>query len=275
MGAPPPHVRHRRRLTRLVLGGVAALSTVLPASSGRAAEADAPIDPGRPELVSGAGTVAPGRVQIESGVKYEHTSPASGRADRRLAFEATLRTGITEDIEVRLGGEPLVALRGAERATGAGNVTLGLKYRIFRGRDGLPALGVLPSVTLPTADRPIGRERTDVGLVGLAGFDLPWELDLDVNVGVEVLGQRRPSGFLAAGLMGAALSRDLTRDVGAFVETRLASREERRGRVRLQAGAGVVWRLTRSLAVDVAGHAGAGDAPDYTLRAGLSVRLPR
>src|SRR5947208_3473320 len=69
------------------------------------------IETDRPDLTNGVKTVPPGAAQIETGVAYARRSIAASEAERRLAIEATLRVGLTDRLEVRLDGEPLVRLR--------------------------------------------------------------------------------------------------------------------------------------------------------------------
>lgn len=236
------------------------------------------IEPDRPDVTNGTRTVAPGTVQIETGVEYARTRAAASEDERRWGFQLTLRTGLTERLEARLDGEPLVRLRGEQNATGLGAVTLSVKYRFLDAGEGstLPALGVQPFVTLPTAQEPIGSERADFGLIALASFDLPWRLSLDVNAGVAAIGQSRPNGFLVQGRASASLSRELTKSLSVFGEVFYASADERDGRDMVGADAGVMWKVGRDVALDAAVATSlAGALPDYALRAGVSVRFGR
>jgi hypothetical protein len=129
---------------------------------------------------------------------------------------------------------------------------------------------------LPTAQEPIGSERADFGLIGLASFDLPWRLGLDVNAGVAAIGQSHPNGFLVQGRASASLSRELTNSLSAFAEVFYASPDERDGRDMVGADVGVVWKVARDVALDAAVATSlAGALPDYALRAGVSVRFGR
>jgi outer membrane putative beta-barrel porin/alpha-amylase len=238
-------------------------------------------DPGaievdRPDVSNSTSTVGPGVFQLETGVEYARTRAAAAADERRLALQMTVRAGLTDRLEVRLEGEPLVALRGEDSDTGLGDLTVALKYRVLDAIDGAPALGILPFVTLPVADAPIGSERPDFGVVFLADFALPWELALGVNAALVGLGQSRPRGFLFQGLVSAALSREVVKSLSAFVELFYASPEEREGRHMVGADAGVVWTVSRDVAVDAAiATSLKGPAPDYALRTGVSVRFGR
>lgn len=258
------------RYLRLVV--LVAVLAVTPAYT-----AEGEVDPDRPSVSSNARTVPPGAFQIESGFEYARTSRGGGDTERRLGAEALGRVGVVDRLEVRLGWEPLVHLRGPDDETGVGDVTASLKYQLLspRRNSSWPALGILPFVKFPAADEPIGSGRTDFGAIGLASFDLPAGLGLDVNAGVAAIGQSRPSGYLIQALTSAALSLEAG-DTSPYIEIFYASRYERDGRDNLGLDVGVVYRLTNRVALDAAVEtllAGAG--PDWALRAGVSVRFGR
>jgi hypothetical protein len=233
------------------------------------------IEPDRPDVSNSTRTVPVGTVQLETGLEYAQTSANS--VAHRSAVQVALRVGLTERLELRLEGEPLVRLRGPADETDHGDLTLGVKYRFLDAdpRNGLPALGVLPFVKLPLASEPIGSERPDFGLQFLASADLPWALSLDANAGLVAVGQRDPNGFLVQWLVSASLSRQVTEGLTPFVELFYATRDEHGGRDQLGADAGVVFVVTRAVALDAAVETSwAGAGPDYAVRAGISVRFP-
>jgi hypothetical protein len=74
------------------------------------------IDPDRPDVTFSPNPVGKGRVQVETGMFYRRTSQAGAAAERRISAEATRRVGVTENLELRLDGEP----ESSERSPGAG-----------------------------------------------------------------------------------------------------------------------------------------------------------
>jgi hypothetical protein len=252
------------------LGPAVALLLLLAAP----ARAQGDIEPDRPSVSTSTRTVPARAVQLETGMEYSQAS--GGAVEHRLGVEATLRAGITERLELRLEGEPLVHLHGPDDDTGHGDLSLGVKYRFVESDEaaGRPALGVLPFVKLPLASAPIGSERVDFGLFLLASMDLPWALSLDANAGVTAVGQRRPDGFIVQALASASLARRVLERLTVFGELFFASRDERDGRHRLGADAGLGVLVTRALALDGAVETTlSGDGADYAVRAGLSVRF--
>jgi outer membrane putative beta-barrel porin/alpha-amylase len=261
-------------MRRLLLG----CALVLMAAGAGAAADDDTIDPDRPDVSVGAKTVGAGRVQLEAGVLFERTRLAGEPTERRLSAEALVRIGVARALELRIEGEPIVRLRGAEDATDVGDFTLGAKWRFFDPAEDShwPALALLPFVTLPTAPAPIGTEKPDYGVLLAASFELPADFALDVAAGMAALGQTQPSGYLLQALVSASLSRKLGRGLAAFGEVFYGSREEWTERDRVGIDGGVVWTVLPNLALDVAvGTSLYGRVPDVFVRAGGSVRFGR
>jgi hypothetical protein len=241
-----------------------------------AGETPEPISPDRAGASTSTETVGRGAVQVESGLAYVRERVAGEPPERRFRVEAGLRTGLTEHLELRLEGVPLVHLRGAEDATGLGDVFVSAKYRVVDAVEdsGRPALGLLPLVKLPVSEEPIGSGKTDVGGLLLVSFALPGELSVDLNGGVVAVGQSRPGGYLAQALAAAGVSRDLTESLTLFTDLLYASREERGGRDGLLLDLGAIWRPVRRLALDASAVTSlAGRGPDWAIRAGVSVRF--
>jgi hypothetical protein len=250
---------------------------LLPLAAGAADEPE-PVAPDRAGASTGTSTVGRGAFQLEVGVAHERERIGGSPSARRFKVETDLRGGVTDRLELRVQGDPLVRLRGAEAETGHGDVTLGAKYRFRDSTDGSwqPSLGVLPLVKLPVADEPIGSGKTDFGALLLASFALPGGVSLDANAGLAAVGQSRPGGYLLQAIVVAGASRDAAEWLTLFGDLIYTSREERGGRDSLVLDGGIIWRPTRDVAIDasaVTSLAGAG--PDWALRAGVSIRFGR
>jgi hypothetical protein len=247
------------------------LLVVTEAPPARAAD----IEPDRPELTESAKLVPRGAVQLESGLAFSRERRAGREAEKTFEAEGDLRIGVLRDLELNLGWAPLVSVWGPEDDTGVGDVTLGVRYRFVEGFEEEPwppHFGVKVFTKLPVADEPLGTGRPDFGLLVLASFELPLDFELEVNVGAAAIGQARPSGYLGQAIATASLSRDFTSSLLGFLELLFNSREERDGRDQLAVNVGLVYRLTRALAVDAGVQTSLmGDGPDYVVRTGLSV----
>lgn len=245
-------------------------------AAGAGAESER-IQTDRPSVSTSASTVAPGTVQVESGLTYSRTSIGGSPADKQSTIELTLRGGVTERLEFRLEGNPLVLTRNEHDDTGLGNLTLDAKYRFLDGREDSwrPSLGVLPFVTFPVAHAPHGTNIPDFGLIGLASFDFPLGLSLDTNLGMGGKAQR-PKGYLVQGFAVAALGLDIGERWSTFVEVFYSSAAERGAHDSVGFDAGVQFFVTRVIALDAAAQTSlAGPGPDYLFRAGLSIRFGR
>jgi hypothetical protein len=238
----------------------------------------AEIAPDRPELTESAKLVPRGAVQLEAGVALSGERHAERGTEKRFESVADLRIGVAHDLELNLGWEPLVRVRGPDDATGSGDITLGVRYRFVEGIEDAPwppHLTLKVFAKLPVADEPLGTGRPDFGMLLLASLELPLGFELEVNVGAAAIGQARPSAYLAQTIATASLSRDIAPSLLGFVEFLFNSRDERDARGQLAVNLGVVYRLTRTLAVDAAVQTSlVGLGPDYTVRTGVSVLWP-
>jgi hypothetical protein len=266
---PSGRTRHRRVWSALLACGW------LVASMGWASEDDRfTVEPDRPDISNSTHTVPVRALQVELGLEYVRFHHDT--TERRLALQTTLRTGLTDRLEVRLDSEPLVRVQEDSDEVGLGDIALGVKARVFEPAEGQrwPTLGLQPFVKIPTARTPIGSGRLDGGFLVLADQDLPWEMQLTVNAGLVVVGQ--PHGALLQGLASASLSREFWGRLSPFAEVFFASRDEREGPDTVGVDAGVVYRVTRRVAVDAAAEVTLNrHRPDYALRTGLSLLLGR
>jgi hypothetical protein len=237
-----------------------------------------PIAPDRAGASTSTSTVGRGALQLESGVAYLTERMAAAPTERRFRIEAGLRAGVTERLELRIEGFPLVRVRGADDETGHGDFLVGGKYRFLDAADDSwpPSLGVFPFVKVPVSEEPLGSGKTDVGALLLASFDLPGRVSLDLNAGLVAVGQLRPGGYLLQALVAAGLSRDLVDAVTLFTDVVYASRGERDSRDSVLVDLGVIWRPTPNVALDASAVTSlAGPAPDWAVRGGVSVRFGR
>ena len=68
-------------------------------------------------------------LQVELGLEYARSHHDT--TERRLAAQTTLRTGLTDRLELRLDSEPLVRIKEDSDDVGLGNIALGVKDRVF------------------------------------------------------------------------------------------------------------------------------------------------
>ncbi len=258
---------------RLVVPLALLAASLLPVS---AAVARQEVAPERPDITDSAQTISPGGFQLETGLEYSRARIGGSPAERRFSLDTALRIGLAERLELLVDAAPVVWLRTEREDLSRGDLTLGLKYRFFGSDDREAGLAVAlrPFVKLPTADAPIGSERTDFGLLLLLSQPLPADFSVDVNAGIAAIGQRRPEGFLLQALVSASLSYELTPRLSPLIELFFRTKDERESRDLLGLTAGVVYLLNESFAVDAAVRTSLmGRGPDWAVTAGFSVRF--
>lgn len=265
-----PMISPSRAVPALVL-----LATLVLAAAPAAAQETEPLSSDRPGVGTSAETVPRGALQLETGFDYSRERRAGEPTQRRSSLATTLRFGLFDGVELRIDGEPVVRFRGAEDATDVGDFVLGAKLRLLDGAEGVlrPTLSLLPAVKLPTAPEPIGTERADFVLLGLASFNFG-AVGVDLNAGVAAIGQRDPEGYLLQALLVATVTGDVTDTLKLFGELFYTSPSERDGDDVIGAAAGLAYGLTRNVALDVALiTALAGRGPDYRIQAGITIRF--
>lgn len=254
------------------LAFLVALSVTAPPVQGQSPE---PVNPDRPGIGTGADTVPRAMFQLEIGGDHTRERRAGEPTQRRTSLATTVRFGLLDGVELRLDADPFVALQGAKTVTNVGDFTLGAKLRLLDSAPETlrPTVSVLPAVKLPTAPAPIGSERPDYSVLGLASVNAG-TVGIDLNAGVAAIAQRRPAGYLLQAVVVGTLNWFATDAWAPFAELFYTSPSERHGEDLIGAGAGVVYTVTRDVAIDAAVIASlSGRGPDYRLQAGFTVRF--
>jgi hypothetical protein len=155
-----------------------------PLSSGTAPDPRT-VQPERPSVATHAGTVAPGYLEIETGVERDRNP------DRSNAFIAPteLKIGLAPRAQLSVF-LPLTSSTGVP--LGIGDFAAGVKWRLVDGDGPLQRFAILPTIKAPTGgDR--GTRTTDVGLLLIDSRTLG-PVSLDLNAGIT----RRSGDGLAA-----------------------------------------------------------------------------
>ena len=248
----------------------------------RAPEADplgAPrrLDPDRPHFPEASTTVGNGRAMLEAG--YTMTRKGSSFVSEGYP-EALLRAGLFADwLEIRVGqsfvGERRTAAGATTRVDGAQDLYLGAKLALTEQDRWLPAIAVIPQMTVPTGSKAVTAHEVLPGV----NVDAAWEVVKDL-FGIELLVAnnrvRDERGVvrqeLATGVTGIF---QLTKTLELFVEwdaaypvTRIASTGPRDYAV-----SGLVYFITPDFAVDARAGVGLNDrANDVVAGIGFAVR---
>ena len=226
------------------------------------------VAPDRPSASDSAFTVAPGTVQIENGISYEKEDA------RRTSLNVLGRVGLTRNLELRIGADPIVRLRNGVDETGVGDMVVGAKYRALDEAGGRPAFALLPYAKLPTANSPIGSEESDFGLSFILSKSLPADFTADFNIGAVALGQPGNDQYRGQAYTSLAIGRSLTSRLSAYGEVFYRTRAQNNGPDSIGADVGVVYLVNKRVALDAAFERGLNSgATDYVVRAGVTILL--
>ena len=229
------------------------------------------IEPDRPDVTNGTHIVDEGLLQIEIGAQHARMGPSQ----RSLGTPVTVRLGLFEWLEARAGTDGfLYDTDGASSVSGAGNVQLGGKVRLFSDPGGVPVLSILGTINLPVASvsKGLGSGDADVTLVLLTGADLGRTSHLDFNYGIGAIGAGGGREHFAQHLVSVSLSHSLTEQFSPYVEAFWFSKQDLEGGAVVSVDGGFIHALTARLAIDGGVAVGVTRAaPDLSMFGGISI----
>lgn len=183
------------------LGAAAGLCLVVVAHAALAQSAPDPhaVQPERPTVATHAGTVAPGWLEIETGVEFD--SPGSRWQD--FGVPTVFKIGLAPRMQLSLS-TPLV--RPTDSGGGIGDFSAGVKWRLLEDAPVLGNFAILPTMKFATGDamHSTGTGTTDVSLLLISSHDFG-DVSMDINV-----------GYTRRGGDGTAAPRDATLWTASF-----------------------------------------------------------
>jgi hypothetical protein len=236
------------------------------------------IETDRPHRTDTPATVPAGYFQSELGLAmYE---PRSGSSPATLhLFDALLKVGVSERVDVQIGYSPLALRQRGDRAgwLGAGELAVG-RSLVFRskirllGMAGSPIqLTVAPLLSIPLGDQ-AGVEGGGTLLLGadLARW-LSWEANLSVFFEQQETDGRRVTHLVPCTAFTARLVGPFKAFGEIYVERAMAAQDAGwTGTV----DSGVLWLITNDVQLDLSLYFGLTPAvPAVTAASGLSWRL--
>jgi hypothetical protein len=231
--------------------------------------------PERPTVATHAHTVAPGYLEIETGVQQTAAQGGGGEVDVPSLF----KVGVTSHLQADLfAGLSAIRSRYGSASIGVSDLAVGVKWRLLDRNRFLGDFALEPTVKLPTGSigSGTGTGTTDVGLLLISSYDRG-PAALDVNVGYT---RRSGSGAVVpttATLWTVSLGLDVRDWLGWAAEVfgypRTAGPAGQRGTAAVLLGP--TFTIRRYLVADVGGVVGlAGDQPGM-LYAGLTWNVGR
>ncbi len=231
------------------------------------------LEPDRPDVTNGTHIVDVGLLQVEMGGLFNR----SGSARHNFGTPATLRVGLTDWLEVRLGADGFLSSTDPERTeTGLGNIQLGAKLRLWADPGGIPVLSILPTVNLPTASarKGLGSGQSDFLIAVLTGTDFLTRGHVDVNYGIGLIGAGPGLHRFSQHLASISVSAEIPGPVTPYAEAFWFSRQDPGGRAVLALDTGAIYVINPRFALDGGVQAGlTAAAPRLSVFGGVSFIL--
>lgn len=229
----------------------------------------------RPDTTESPFTVDAGHVQIETTILAYSLGPRgdSGRRGDRFDLGVTnIRIGLTPDVEVDLGFQPVafVSDDGAGRRAGVGAVVVRAKYNIVGNAGGGAALALLPYVTIPI-DRGsgVGPDAVEVGLIVPPSLPIGGRFGLGLNAGITAAARARGGPLRIGALASASLAIAWSGRLGSYHEVAGAFDDE----TIVSVNNGLTWKASDSLQFDAGVGIGVTrDSDAVALFVGISIR---
>ena len=244
----------------------------LTASSAGAQTSTAPpvISPDRPDFTDSSQVVGHGVLQIETGVRREH----SDRDSREISAPNLLaRFGIGPRFEMRFAADGYISqvVRtpvGEVHTNGHSDITVGAKLKVVDGAAAGFDISLQPFVSFPTASNGLGSDGHDPGV------KLGWERDLPHDVGisgnVNVTSSSDSGGRTWTRELSVSVDKAIGPAWGGFGEIYGALHD---GQCDCAIDTGLLHTIGANSQIDIeAGRRVSGDAPRWFVGAGFAVR---
>jgi hypothetical protein len=143
-----------------------------------------PIDTDRPDFTDGTHSMAPGRLQFESGYTYQQARGVDAGHTHSLP-EALLRIGLWSHVELRVGENYLVQRAdgpSAPSVRGFDDLYVGTKVSVTEANGAIPALSFEVKTNIPTGGDAISAHRWLPGAAILFGWETagPWSAGIEL-----------------------------------------------------------------------------------------------
>lgn len=249
-------------MTRLVVGSKVLFVTIcfFLALAPLRAGAQEELVTDRPDQTESAVTVAPGSVQLESGVLFTQDKKGRETLEVTEALGTLVRIGLRDRLELRVGFDGLISTGGA---SGLGDASLGAKILLAEETEDRPQMAVLVETSVPVGDDRF----TSDDYVPSARLAVSKSFGEAVGLGVNIGAEFPENDEILFYTLAAGVGVD---DVnGLFVEIFGDSESSH------SFDAGWTHLARPNLQFDVSAGVGITDeAPDWFVGVGVSVRLP-
>jgi hypothetical protein len=247
--------------------------------SGGPAGLDEPLIGDRPDFTESPNTVGLGVTQIEMGYTYTHDEDPTTSVKSSTYPEILVRHGIfAEWLELRIGWsyaeEETITGLVRNRVSGSEDLSLGLKIGLTPQECLLPAMALIPEMTLPTGDNNLTADEVLPNLI--------WVYAWDVNDFLSVAGSTAGGRTIDDGSGDAYFELVQTFVMGFGLTDRIGAYTEWYGLFPHSADTampehyfdgGLTFSVTNDLQLDCRAGVGLNDnADDYFIGAGMIIR---
>lgn len=172
------------------------------------------VQPERPTVATHAGTVARGWVELEEGAEWDKAPDGA----RSFLAPTNLKIGLASHAQLNLLVNLVSDRSLGGRSFAAGDLTIGVKYRIVDDDRILGDFAILPAIKLPTASSGGGGTgTTDFSLLLISSHQIG-PVAMDLNVGQTRRGGDGTTAPKTAGIWTASFGFPISGPVGATVE---------------------------------------------------------
>lgn len=244
---------------------------------GAAAARAEPIDANRPGQANPPTVVAPGVLQIESGLQLTRETGRGPDVSVLTLPAPELRLGLFRGVELQLAAAGFVRKwqeRGRNRSGGS-DLAVDLRTVLWEQAGWRPAAALDLGLSFPTGSDFVTSNGVDPEGELLLGWDFArvWNFTGNLAFSSETQGKGDSTRHFVFS-PELALSRSLGARLGAFVEYFADFEESASDQHNLDGG--LTWLVSDDLQLDLSAGVGLNDAaPDFFVAAGVSWRLPR
>jgi hypothetical protein len=228
-----------------------------------------PLEPDRPDVTNGTHIVDVGLLQLEFGAVYNRAV-----GGHTVGTPVTARLGLSEWLEARIGTDGFLAVTDAAGTqSGAGNLQVGAKLRLWADPGGVPVLSILPTINIPTASesKGLGSGQADYTVALLTGTDFLTRGHVDVNYGVGRIGTGAGLPRFTQHLASFSASAEVPGPVTPYFEGFWYSRQDPDGGAVVALDTGAIYVLNPRLAFDGGVQVGLTASAPFSAFAGMSV----
>jgi Putative MetA-pathway of phenol degradation len=232
----------------------------------------------RPDKTEAPITVDAGHLQYEMDLLNTSRNRAAGeRTSSTLLFAPNLKLGVTNSSDIQLVIESLLYDRetgGETRSSsmGLGDVTIRYKQNLWGNDEGPTAAAVMPYLKIPTNRNGLGNEFWEGGIIAPFGWDFAPGWGLGAMTQGDVLRQESESKFYPQWVNSVTLGRDISEEIGAYIELWSATSSESTHEATLDFG--ITYMIDSNTQLDIGLNRGVTDAADdYNPFVGISQRF--